>query len=66
MTLDDLDQVMEIEKEAFDEHWKRQDFEYEILENEFSKMMVYEKDGLILGIIGYYILFDAHPVLLLP
>ena len=47
MTLDDLDQVMEIEKEAFDEHWKRQDFEYEILENEFSKMMVYEKDGLI-------------------
>ena len=58
MTLDDLDQVMEIEKEAFDEHWKRQDFEYEILEKEFSKMMVYEKDGLILRIIGYYILFD--------
>ena len=58
MTIDDLDQVMLIEKEAFNDHWKRKDFEYEINENEFSNMVVYEKDNKILGILGYYILFD--------
>lgn len=58
MTLDDLDQVMEIEKEAFHDHWQRKDFEYEILENEYSQMLVYEENGCIHGMIGYYILFD--------
>ena len=62
MTIDDLDQVMIIEKEAFDEHWKRKDFEYEILENEFSNMYVYEENNKVLGIIGYYILFDDAQV----
>ena len=62
MTIDDLDQVMIIEKEAFDEHWKRKDFEYEILENEFSHMYVYEENNKVLGIIGYYILFDDAQV----
>lgn len=58
MTIDDLDQVMIIEKESFNEHWKRKDFEYEINENAFSNMVVYEKENKILGILGYYILFD--------
>lgn len=58
MQLDDLDQVMNIEIEAFHEHWKRRDFEYEIVENEFSHMYVYEEENRILGIMGYYILFD--------
>lgn len=58
MVLDDLDQVMVIEKEAFHEHWKRRDFEYELTENEFSTLEVFEEKGTILGMIGYYILFD--------
>ena len=58
MILNDLDQVMIIEKESFNEHWKRKDFEYEINENPYSNMVVYEKDNKILGILGYYILFD--------
>ena len=62
MTIDDLDQVMIIEKEAFNEHWKRKDFEYEIDKNEFSHMYVYEENEKILGIIGYYILFDDAQV----
>lgn len=62
MTIDDLDQVMIIEKESFNEHWKRKDFEYEICENEFSHMYVYEEDKKILGIVGYYILFDDAQV----
>mgnify|MGYP003320399954 FL=1 len=62
MTIDDLDQVMIIEKESFNEHWKRKDFEYEICENEFSHMYVYEENKRVLGIIGYYILFDDAQV----
>ncbi|MGN1343431.1 MAG: ribosomal protein S18-alanine N-acetyltransferase [Traorella sp.] len=58
MELNDLDQVMEIEKEAFHEHWKRKEFEYEINENEFSNMVVFEENNQVLGILGYYILFD--------
>ena len=58
MIINDLDQVMIIEKESFNEHWKRKDFEYEINENPYSNMVVYEKDNKILGILGYYILFD--------
>lgn len=58
MTIDDLNQVMIIEKESFNEHWKRKDFEYEINENIYSNMVVYEKENKILGILGYYILFD--------
>lgn len=58
MTINDLDQVMLIEKESFNEHWKRKDFEYEINENAFSNMVVYEEEKKILGILGYYILFD--------
>lgn len=62
MTNDDLDQVMMIEKEAFHEHWKREDFAYEINENEFSHMYVCEDNHQILGMIGYYILFDDAQV----
>ncbi len=58
MIFDDLDQVMEIGIEAFQMHWKRKDFEYEIKENEFSHMLVYEENHVIQGMIGYYILFD--------
>lgn len=58
MKLDDLEQVMMIEKEAFNDHWKRKDYEYEINENEYSTMLVYEKNKQIVGMLGYYILFD--------
>lgn len=54
----DLDCVMELEKEAFNEHWKREDFEYELNENEFSTMLVSCENDQITGMIGYYILFD--------
>ena len=58
MTLSDLDEIMEIEKEAFNDHWKRSDFEYELNENEFSHMVVFEEENKVIGMLGYYILFD--------
>lgn len=58
MTLDDLDSVMEIEREAFSDHWTRAAYEYELQENVFSNFLVYEQDTKIIGVIGYYIIFD--------
>ncbi len=62
MTLEDLDQVMEIEKQAFHDHWPRSAYEYELKENEFSTLLVYEENKQVLGIIGYYILFDEAQI----
>lgn len=58
----DLDQVMEIEHEAFSDHWKRSAYEYELNENEFSHLIVAEENGEIIGVAGYYILFDDAQV----
>ena len=58
MTLSDLDEIMEIEKEAFNDHWKRSDFEYELTENDFAHMVVFEEENKVIGMLGYYILFD--------
>lgn len=62
MTLADLDQVMKIEKEAFHDHWPQSAYEYEIKENEFSTMLVYEEEKEILGMIGYTIIFDEAQI----
>lgn len=62
MTLQDLDQVLVIEKEAFHDHWPRSSYEYELCENDFSTLLVYEENHEILGVIGYYILFDEAQI----
>lgn len=62
MELNDLDSVMEIENEAFSDHWNRSAYEYELKENEFSHFLVFQQENQIIGIIGYYILFDDAQV----
>lgn len=58
MTEQDLDEVLIIEREAFQDHWSREAYLYDLNENPFSSLDVYEKDGHIVGVIGYYILFE--------
>ena len=58
MTEEDLDQVLIIEKEAFADHWTKEAYLYDLNENPFSSLAVYEKNGKIIGVIGYYILFE--------
>lgn len=58
MKIEDLDDVLAIEKEAFTDHWPRSAYEYEVNENEFSTAYVVEEAGLIIGVVVFYIIFD--------
>lgn len=57
--LDDLDQVMKIEEDCFHEQWSRDMYRYEILDNEFKEFCGYEKDGRLVALIDYWILFES-------
>lgn len=58
MKLDDLDAVLEIENEAFSDHWPRTAYEYEISENEFSTAFVAVDGEQIVGAAVSYLIFD--------
>ena len=59
MTEADLPRVLELEAECFPEGpWPEKEYRYELFENPFSKLMVYEEDGKILGYIDWWILYD--------
>jgi ribosomal-protein-alanine N-acetyltransferase len=40
MVLEDIDQVLEIERESFSEPWSRKNFEYELLQLDVSELIV--------------------------
>ena len=44
MTLEDLPQVMALERECFQDHWDMEAYRYEIEENSFSTMLVAVED----------------------
>lgn len=58
MELDDLDQVLNIENFVFNDAWTREHYHYEILENPYSIMYVYEENNHVLGYIGFWITFE--------
>ena len=63
MTENDLEQVLRIEAESFPESpWPEKEFLYELHENPFSVLMVYEKDGKILGYIDWWIMYDQAQI----
>ena len=57
-TLQDVDSLVEIERKYFSNPWTKNQFAYEIGENEFSTVLVCEDDGRIVGFLVYWILFD--------
>ncbi|HKL10920.1 MAG TPA: ribosomal protein S18-alanine N-acetyltransferase [Clostridia bacterium] len=61
MTIEDLDRVMEIEKESFSVPWSRDSYESEISRNILSLYLVMEGEGQIIGYCGmWFILDEAH------
>ncbi|SDZ50313.1 ribosomal-protein-alanine N-acetyltransferase [Evansella caseinilytica] len=61
MELDDLDQVMEVEKDAFTSPWSRAAFVNEITTNQFAYYFVAIMGNRIIGYIGVWIIIDeAH------
>lgn len=61
MTIEDIDQVIEIEKESFSTPWSRDAFINEIRDNVLAIYVVVEVDDKIVGYGGFWkILDEAH------
>ena len=68
MTLDDINQVMEIEQIVFPAPWSARAYHYEITKNDHSTMLVVRPAGMPtspLGHLKYRLGLAAHPPLLL-
>jgi ribosomal-protein-alanine N-acetyltransferase len=63
MTLDDLDLVREVERDAFDAGWPATTFEHELEHNKAARYLVAEEQGTAVGYGGLWLQFDeAHIV----
>ncbi|TJY42724.1 ribosomal-protein-alanine N-acetyltransferase [Cohnella pontilimi] len=61
MTLDDIGQIVQIERESFTSPWSEEAFRTELTQNLFARYMVMEWEGVILGYGGMWIIVDeAH------
>ena len=59
MKLSDLDEVMELENDLFkSDSWPRSSYEYELKENDLSRMYVEKVDGKIVSYGGLWFLFE--------
>lgn len=61
MTMDDLDTIVQIERESFTAPWSEEAFRAELTQNMFAKYMIMEQDGIVLGYGGMWLIVDeAH------
>jgi [ribosomal protein S18]-alanine N-acetyltransferase len=61
MTVDDLDDVMEVEVNSFTVPWSREAFFNELTKNQFAQYLVVEVDQKVVGYCGVWIIVDeAH------
>ena len=58
MEENDLDDVMEIEKDAFTTPWPRESFLMEITKNQLAKYIVAEIEGKVVGYGGIWLIVD--------
>ena len=55
----DMEAVLAIEAQSFSSHWTHQQMIYELHENTFASLFVFEESGVVLGYIDYWITFDT-------
>lgn len=61
MTVDDLNDVMEVEVNSFTVPWSREAFFNELTKNQFAQYLVVEVDQKVVGYCGVWIIVDeAH------
>lgn len=58
MVIDDLDEIVKIEKELYKSPWNEKQFRYELEENEFSYLFVLENSGVLVGYYGFWVMFE--------
>lgn len=61
MTIDDLDEVMDVEVNSFMIPWSREAFFNELTKNQFAQYLIVEVDQRVVGYCGVWIIIDeAH------
>ena len=58
MTLDDIEQVIAIDRESFSFPWPERSFRFELTDNPASRCWVAELDGKIVGMIVVWLIVD--------
>lgn len=58
MAVNDLDEIVKIEKDLYKVPWNEKQYKYELEENEFSYLFVLEHEETIVGYYGFWILFE--------
>lgn len=58
MELTDIDQVVDVEKAAFDTPWSEDIFYQEVVDNQFAHYFVAEIDEVIIGYAGLWVVVD--------
>lgn len=62
-TPDDLQTIVRLENEIFPaDPWSQQNYEYEMNENPYACIYVYEKDGNIIGYLDLWITFEQAQI----
>ncbi|MDO4500734.1 MAG: ribosomal protein S18-alanine N-acetyltransferase [Erysipelotrichaceae bacterium] len=63
MKIEDLDEVMLIENDLFEDPWTRSAFEYDLLNNPYSTYYVLKNENEIIGYAGLSVSFEDADVL---
>lgn len=58
MEVNDLEEIVKIEKELYKVPWNEKQFKYELEENEVSYLFVLENEGAIVGYYGFWVMFE--------
>ena len=58
LNVNDIEEIVELEKVLYKSPWNLNQFKYELDENEVSYMYVLENDGVIVGYYGFWVMFD--------
>ena len=58
MISEDIDSISEIEKMCFSDPWSRESIAYEYEQNSLAKYLVAEKENIVIGYIGVWLIGD--------
>ena len=58
MTINDLEEIVKIEKDLYKTPWNEKQYKYELEENEFSYVFILEHNDIIVGYYGFWVMFE--------
>ncbi len=61
-SINDIDEILEIESESFIDPWKKENLESEFQTNPFARILVASLNNKVIGFIIYYITFNSSTI----